>query len=104
VDFGAKDDSICSIAVSSVSDSTGDLAGRRASAAWAASYILRRCSGDCALRSAMALRIACSNRSLSITARKSRTPGGQAFPRHVIDDVQHPEAPSAGELVMHEVE
>src|SRR5690606_18332808 len=29
---------------------------------------------------------------------------GQAFARHVIDDVQYPKAPSTGELVMHEVQ
>lgn len=28
----------------------------------------------------------------------------KAFPGHVIDHVQHPEAPSAGELVMNEVQ
>ena len=28
----------------------------------------------------------------------------KAFARHVIDDIQHPEAPPAGELIMHEVE
>ena len=30
--------------------------------------------------------------------------GRQALPRHVVDDVQHPEAPAAGELVVHEVQ
>jgi len=29
---------------------------------------------------------------------------GQAFARHVVDDVQHPEAPPTGELVVHEVQ
>lgn len=29
---------------------------------------------------------------------------GQTFARHVVDDVEHMEAPAAGELVMHEIQ
>lgn len=37
--------------------------------------------------------------------RRSTCPGrGKAFARHVVNDVQHPEPPPAGELVMDEVQ
>ena len=29
---------------------------------------------------------------------------GQALARHIVDDIQHPEAPAAGKLVVHEVQ
>lgn len=44
----------------------------------------------------------------SVSSRATRRPeidvSGIAARRHVVDDVQHAEAPSAGKLVMHEVQ